>query len=285
MLGKTVTAAAEIRPRRRNPNGPTNVSFPNPPREVDEMDSGEAFVLLRRYHERGDVRAREALIHGFTPLVRNIARRFAGRGESNEDLVQIGLVGLIKAVDRFELDRGVVFSTFAFPYVIGEIKRHFRDRVWSVRLPRPLQELALRAPREQERLTRELGRNPTIREVAEALKTDEEDLLEALAARQAYKTVSFSAPGTVDDAEGDLLEQLGEEDDGYRLSEERIALRAGIARLDERERHVLLLRFTRGLTQSEIAAQLGYSQMHISRILRAALDKLADVMVESPAPA
>jgi RNA polymerase sigma-B factor len=269
MLGKRVTAAAEIRPRRRNPNGPTNVSFPNPPREVDEMDSGEAFVLLRRYHERGDVRAREALIHGFTPLVRNIARRFAGRGESNEDLVQIG----------------VVFSTFAFPYVIGEIKRHFRDRVWSVRLPRPLQELALRAPREQERLTRELGRNPTIREVAEALKTDEEDLLEALAARQAYKTVSFSAPGTVDDAEGDLLEQLGEEDDGYRLSEERIALRAGMARLDERERHVLLLRFTRGLTQSEIAAQLGYSQMHISRILRAALDKLADVMVESPAPA
>ena len=249
------------------------------------MDAGQAQVLLRRYHEQGDLRAREAVIDGFSPLVRNIARRFSGRGESLEDLVQIGLVGLIKAVDRFELDRGVVFSTFAFPYVIGEIKRHFRDRVWSVRIPRPLQELALRAPREQERLTRELGRSPTIREVATALGADEEDLLEAFAARQAYRTVSFSAPAGPEEAEGDLLEQLGEEDDGYRLSEERMVLRAGMAHLDERERRVLLLRFTRGLTQSEIAAQLGYSQMHISRILRAALEKLADAMVESPAPA
>jgi RNA polymerase sigma-B factor len=249
------------------------------------MDAGEAQVLLRRYHEQGDLRAREAVIHGYSPLVRKIARRFTGRGESLEDLVQIGLVGLIKSVDRFDLDRGVVFSTFAFPYVIGEIKRHFRDRVWSVRIPRPVQELALRAPREQERLTRELGRSPTISEVAEALGADEEDLLEAIAARQAYKTFSFSAPAGADEGEGDLLEQLGEEDEGFRLSEERIALRAGMAHLDDRERRVLLLRFTRGLTQSEIAAQLGYSQMHISRILRAALEKLADAMVESPATA
>jgi RNA polymerase sigma-B factor len=249
------------------------------------MDTGEAQVLLRRYHDRGDVAARDALIRGFMPLVRKVAKRFAGRGESVEDLVQVGMIGLIKAVDRFELDRGVVFSTFAFPYVIGEIKRHFRDRVWSVRLPRPLQELAVRAPREQERLTRELDRSPTITELAQALDVDEEDLLEALAARQAYKTVSFSMPATVDDDESDLLDQLGDEDEGYRRSEERIALREGMAQLDDREQRVLLLRFTRGLTQSEIAAQLGYSQMHISRILRAALDKLADVMVESPVQA
>src|SRR6266496_2637768 len=174
------------------------------------MDQSIAHTLLRRYHEQGDFRAREALIESFAPLVRKVALRFSGRGEAFEDLVQVGTVGLIKAVDRFELERGVVFSTFAFPYVMGEIKRHFRDRVWSIRLPRTLQELAIRAPREQERLTRELDRSPTIRELAEALDVDEEDLLEALAARQASRTVSFSAPvGADGELGGDLLEQLG----------------------------------------------------------------------------
>jgi RNA polymerase sigma-B factor len=250
------------------------------------LDAREARALLRRYHEEGDSRARELLIEGWLPSVRGIARRFDGRGEPLEDLVQVGMVGLIKAVDRFDLSRGLEFSTYAIPNVIGEIKRHFRDRAWAVRIPRSLQELGVRLPAEQERLTRALDRSPGTAELAEALGADPEQLLEAIVARQAYSAVSFSsARADEGEEEGDLLDRLGTEDQGYERCEDRFALRAGIARLDERERHVLLLRFTRGLTQSEIAAQLSYSQMHISRILRRALDKLGAALVEDAAAA
>jgi RNA polymerase sigma-B factor len=250
------------------------------------VEASEARRLLRRYHEQRDCQARETLIEASAPLVRRLARRFAGKGEAVEDLTQVGMVGLIKAVDRFELERGVAFTTFATAYVIGEIKRHFRDRVWSVHVPRSLHELALRAPKELERLTAVLGRSPTLRELAQAMNIDAEELLEALEARRAYKSISFSSPAAEPEEGVDLLEQLGEEEEaGYRRSEERIALRAGIAHLAERERRVLLLRFARDLTQSEIAAQLGYSQMHISRILRATLDELAAAIAESPASA
>ena len=249
------------------------------------MDTREMRMLLSRYREHGDSRARELAIEGFAPVVRRIARRFDGRGESLEDLVQVGMVGLIKAVDRFDLDRDVVFSTYAFPCIIGEIKRHLRDRVWSVAVPRPLKELALKLPKEQERLTNLLGRSPTVRELAEAVQVDEEQLLEALDARQAYKTLSLSAPASDSGEEPDLLNQIVSDDNSYERCEERLALQAGIADLDDRERRVLLLRFAQGLTQSEIAVDLGYSQMHISRILRRALEKLGETLVEAPVPA
>jgi RNA polymerase sigma-B factor len=238
----------------------------------------EARALLRQYHEAGDVTAREALVEAWLPSVRRIARRFEGRGEPLEDLAQVGVVGLIKAIDRFDLDRGVEFSTYAMPTIIGEIKRHFRDRAWSVRVPRDVQALAVRLPKEQERLTGKLGRTPTLAELAEALDVEPEQLVEAVDARQAYRAISFSsaAPLAEGEEDGDLLDQLGSEDRGYERSEHRMALRAGIATLDDRERRVLLLRFARDLTQSEIASQLGYSQMHISRILRGALDKLQE---------
>ena len=250
------------------------------------MDSGEALVLLRRYHRDGDGRAREQLIEGWLPTVRRLARRFEGRGEPLEDLVQAGMVGLIKAVDRFELSRGLEFTTYAVPNVIGEIKRHFRDRTWAVRVPRALQELTVRLPGERERLTRLLGREPTIAELAESLAVEPEQLLEAVEAGRAYKAISLTAPapGSEDETEsGGILDQLGDDDPAYEHCDNKLALRAGIHRLDDRERHVLLLRFARELTQSQIAAQLGYSQMHISRILRRALDKLGPALLENTA--
>jgi RNA polymerase sigma-B factor len=247
----------------------------------------DARALLRRYHQQGDAAAREELVEAWLPSVRRIARRFDGRGEPLEDLVQVGVVGLIKAIDRFDLDRGVEFSTYAMPTIIGEMKRHFRDRAWSVRVPRDIQALAVRLPKEQERLTGKLGRTPTLAELAEALAVEPEQLVEAIDARQAYRAISFSsaAPAGEGEEDGDLLEQIGSEDRGYERCERRLALRAGIATLDERERRVLLLRFARDLTQSEIASQLGYSQMHISRILRGALDKLQAVVGDGSAAA
>jgi RNA polymerase sigma-B factor len=252
-----------------------------------ERDVGTTEIrsLLRRYREHGDLRARESLIAGFAPVVRRIARRFEGRGEALEDLVQVGMVGLIKAVDRFDPGREVAFSTYAFPCIIGEIKRHLRDRVWDVGVPRPVKDLAVRLPREQERLSALLGHSPTVRELAEALEADEEQTLEALDARQGYKALSLSATVGDSDDEPDLLGQIGGEDEGYERCEERLVLHAGFEHLDQRERRVLLLRFAHGLTQSEIAVQLGFSQMHISRIIRKALEKLGTAVVEAPAGA
>ncbi len=248
------------------------------------MEPSEVRALFRRYRLHGDLRAREQLIAGFAPVVRRIARRFEGRGEALEDLVQVGTVGLIKAVDRFDLGREVVFSTYAFPCIIGEIKRHLRDRVWDVGVPRPVKELAVRLPKEEERLSATLGRSPTVRELAEALGADEEATLEALDARQGYKALSFSALASESEDDSDLLGQIGSEDESYARCEERLVLHAGLEHLDHRERRVVLLRFAQGLTQSEIAVQLGYSQMHISRILRKALDKLGDAVAD-PIPA
>jgi RNA polymerase sigma-B factor len=247
------------------------------------MESAEILSLFRRYRQEGDLRAREALIADFAPLVRRIARRFEGRGEALEDLVQVGMVGLIKAVDRYDPAREVVFATYAFPCIIGELKRHLRDRVWDLSVPRPVKELAVRLPRERERLTANLGRSPTVRELAEALNVDEERAVEVLSAQQAYRVLSLSASPAESAEEPDLLGQIADEDDGYERCEDRLVLRAGLKHLDSRERRVLLLRFVQGLTQSEIAVQLGYSQMHISRILRKAIEKLGDALVEAPA--
>jgi RNA polymerase sigma-B factor len=217
-------------------------------------------------------------------MVRQVARRFAGRGEPLDDLFQVGMVGLLKAVDRFDLDRGVSFSTYAFPSVVGEIKRHFRDRVWAVRVPRPVKDLANRLPQETARLTNLLGRAPTISELADALDSDEEAVLEAADARYAYSPTSLSARPADEDDESDLLDRLGEQESGYERAEDWATLRAGIAALDARERQIIFLSLARGLTQSEIAARLGYSQMHISRLLCAALDKIrARIAVDVPA--
>ena len=233
--------------------------------------------LLRRYHEGGDLEARERLIEQYLPLVRSLARRYSYRGEQLEDLVQVGCIGLIKAIDRFDVDRGVELTTYATPNIIGEIKRHFRDKGWSVRVPRGLQELNVRLSRLVEELTVQLERSPTIAELAKAAGVEEEEVLEALETGQAYATLSLSAPTGGDESDDlDPLESLGEVEHEYEVSEDRAVLAPGFRVLDERERRILQLRFFEGLTQSQIAQQVGISQMHVSRLIRRALEKIRD---------
>jgi RNA polymerase sigma-B factor len=241
------------------------------------MPSLDDKVLLRKYHEEGDLAARDQLIEQYMSLVRSLARRYAYRGEQLDDLVQIGAIGLIKAIDRFDLDRGVELTTYATPNIIGEIKRHFRDKGWSVRVPRGLQELSVQLSRLVEQLTVQLGRSPTIAEIAKEAGVDEEHVLEALESGRAYSSVSLSA-GSIGDEDGDLdpLETIGTEEHQYEVSEDRAVLEPGFRVLDERERRILHLRFFEGLTQSQIAQQIGISQMHVSRLIRRALEKIRD---------
>ena len=229
--------------------------------------------LLRRYHEQGDRAARAQLIERYMSLVRSLARRYASRGEQLDDLVQIGAIGLIKAIDRFDINRGVELTTYATPNIIGEIKRHFRDHGWAVRVPRGLQELSIQLMRVVEQLTGELSRSPTIAELAEATGASEEDVLEALETGRAYSPLSLSVSSSGDDDELDPLESLGDDDHEYEVSEDRAVLEPGLRVLDERERLILQLRFYEGLTQSQIAQRVGISQMHVSRLIRRALEK------------
>jgi RNA polymerase sigma-B factor len=238
-------------------------------------------VLLRRYHEDGDLAAREELIERYMSLVRSLARRYAYRGEQLDDLVQIGAIGLIKAIDRFDLERGVELTTYATPNIIGEIKRHFRDKGWSVRVPRGLQELNVQVSKLIEQLTVQLGRSPTIPELAKAAGVEEEQVLEALESGRAYTSVSLSTgSGSDEDGELDPLESLGTIEHEYEISEDRAVLAPGFKVLDERERKILHLRFFSGLTQSQIAAEIGISQMHVSRLIRRSLEKIREEIAE-----
>ena len=238
-------------------------------------------ILLRKYHEEGDLHAREKLIEQYMSLVRSLARRYSYRGEQLEDLVQIGAIGLIKAIDRFDLDRGVELTTYATPNIIGEIKRHFRDKGWSVRVPRGLQELNVQLSRLVEQLTVQLARSPTIPELAKAAGVEEEEVLEALESGRAYTSLSLSVGGGGgDDDDLDPLESLGTEEHQYEVSEDRAVLAPGFKVLDERERKILQLRFFEGLTQSQIAQQVGISQMHVSRLIRRSLEKIRETIAE-----
>src|SRR5262249_36488964 len=209
-------------------------------------------------------------------LVRSLARRYAYRGEQLDDLVQIGAIGLIKAIDRFDIDRGVELTTYATPNIIGEIKRHFRDKGWAVRVPRGLQELNVQLSRLMDSLTIQRGRSPTIPELAKASGVEEEQVLEALESGRAYTSLSLSVGGSGDDDDLDPLESLGTEEHEYEVSEDRALLAPGFRALDERERMILQLRFFDGLTQSQIAQRVGISQMHVSRLIRRSLEKIRD---------
>src|ERR1700749_4730562 len=231
----------------------------------------------RRYHEDGDLQAREKLIEQYMSLVRSLARRYSYRGEQLEDLVQIGAIGLIKAIAPFDIERGVELTTYATPNIIGEIKRHFRDKGWAVRVPRGLQELNVQLSKLVEGLTVQLGRSPTIPELAKAAGVEEEEVLEALESGRAYTSLSLSVGGGGgDDDDLDPLESLGTVEHQYEVSEDRAILAPGFKVLDERERQILHLRFFEGLTQSQIAQQVGISQMHVSRLIRRALEKIRE---------
>jgi RNA polymerase sigma-B factor len=227
--------------------------------------------LLRRWHENGDERARLELVERTLPLARTLARRYANKGESLDDLEQVAALGLVKAIDRFDLDREVRFTTFAVPTISGEIKRHFRDRGWMLRVPRDVQELSARVSITRERLTRELGRSPTVAELASAAHVTVEQILEALGAADAYRALSLDEPL----GEGiDALDSIGGDDDGFERVEQRYMLRSGLTHLPAREREILHLRFYEGLTQREIADRVGVSQMHVSRLIRRSLESL-----------
>ncbi|MBC7645396.1 MAG: SigB/SigF/SigG family RNA polymerase sigma factor [Thermoleophilia bacterium] len=242
------------------------------PTHDDKLDH----QLLYKYHRDGDLHARDQLITLYLPLVRSLARRYAYRGEQLEDLVQVGCIGLIKAIDRFDIERGVELTTYATPNIIGEIKRHFRDKGWAVRVPRGLQELNVRLSKLIEQLTVQLERSPNIAELAKASGATEEEVLEALETGQAYSSVSLSSGPSGGDDDGDLdpLESFGVEEAQYAITEDRAVLAPGFAALDDRERFILHLRFFEGLTQSQIASRVGISQMHVSRLIRRSLTKI-----------
>jgi RNA polymerase sigma-B factor len=244
------------------------------PASLDERE------LLRRYHEEGDLVARDVLVERMLPLVRRLARRYANRGETLDDLEQVGSLGLIKAIQRFDVSRELKLSTFAVPTILGEIKRHFRDRVWSLRVPRDLQELNARLAKEVEGMTSRLGRSPTVEELAAGSHTSVERVLDAMQGAQAFAAVSLDEP-IVDDrrATADLL---GREDEAFAQAERRELLRLGLDALPERERQILRLRFFAGLTQREIADRVGISQMHVSRLIRRSLETMRDALETTP---
>jgi RNA polymerase sigma-B factor len=226
--------------------------------------------LLRLYHDQGDASAREVLVQRHLPLVRSLARRYAGRGEALDDIEQVGAIGLIKAIDRYDLEREVALTTYATPNVVGEIKRHFRDKGWAIRVPRALQELNGKMGPTIERLTGKLGRSPSITEIANEFQVSPEQVLEAMEAGSAYAPASLSqGPGG---EEGDL-DPMDEE---FSRSEDRASLEPALLRLPQREREILRMRFEDGLTQTQIAERVGISQMHVSRLIRRSLDRMRD---------
>ncbi len=220
---------------------------------------------------------RDELVEMHLPLVEYLARRFAGRGEPLDDLVQVGTLGLIKAVDRFDLDREVEFSTYATPTVVGEIKRHFRDKGWTIRVPRRLQELRAAISSATADLTQDLGRSPTVRELAERLRVDEEEVLDGLESANAYAAMSLDTSSSEDVPS--VADTLGAEDEALTGVENRESLKPLLDTLPEREKRLLALRFFQNMTQSQIAAELGISQMHVSRLLSRTLATLRESLL------
>ncbi len=246
---------------------------------VDRERTRELFIELQGAPE-GDPRkqrARDSLVEQHLPLVEHLARRFRNRGEPYDDLVQVATIGLIKSVDRFDLERGVEFSTYATPTIVGEIKRHFRDKGWAVRVPRRLQELRLSLASATSELSQKQGRAPTVAELAAHMKITDEEVLEGLESANAYSTLSLDAGDT---GSGDepmpVSETLGVEDEGLEGVEYRESLKPMLEQLPPREKKILMLRFFKNMTQSEIAAEVGISQMHVSRLLARTLAQLRE---------
>jgi RNA polymerase sigma-B factor len=244
------------------------------------LDRTDKEALMRTFEAFADTRdpgLRDQLIEAHLGLAEYLARRFTNRGEPLDDLVQVASLGLVKAVERFDPSRGLEFTTFATPTIVGELKRHFRDKGWAVRVPRRVQELHLRVTRVIDDLALELGRSPTIPEIAKRAGTTEDEVTEAVDAGSAYRSASLDAGRGDDDESPGLLGQLGEADPELSRAERRAALSPLISELPEREQMMLYLRFYDGLTQSEIAKRLGISQMHVSRLLSRSLQQLREL--------
>jgi RNA polymerase sigma-B factor len=243
--------------------------------------------LFRRWQRSGDQRSREELVDRFMPLARNLARRYAGAREPFDDLLQVASLGLVKAIDRFDTERGAAFSSFAVPTILGELKRYFRDLGWSVHVPRGAQEQALKVQEAHERLTTKTGRPPTVNQLAEFLELSVENVLDALETAAAHHSTSLDVPREDrNDESGSLVDVFGEEDRRYELVDETVTISVAAKQLSPRDRRVLALRFVNDMTQTQIAQEIGVSQMQVSRILRRALSRLRELTeADDTAPA
>lgn len=240
-------------------------------------DKEKTHELFRRYKEHGDMDAREKLVMSHLNLVRFLANKFKNRGEPLDDLMQVGYLGLLKAIDRFDPDRGLEFTTYATPTILGEIKRHFRDKGWSVRVPRRLQELSAKVNQATDALTTELQRSPTVEEIAEYLGASVDEVLEAMESSSAYTSVPLEAPGSSDaDDTPSVLDRYASEDSDLSFTDDRLVIEEALKGFSPREREVIEMRFVRGMTQIEIAEQLGVSQVQVSRLLRRTLKKIQE---------
>lgn len=251
------------------------IDRPSPSRRFDSDAENDQSQLFRRWQQDGDQAAREALVRQFMPLVRSLARRYDRSSEPFDDLLQVASVGLLKAINRFDLERGHSFASYAVPTILGEMRRYFRDCGWSVHVPRGDQERALKVRDAQEALSNEKGHAPTVHQLAQYLELDTEQVINGMQAIHAYESVPLDAPrsGGEEDALS-LGDTLGEEDERYELVELDATLVAALDHIAPRERAMLHMRFVDDLTQTEIAARLGISQMQVSRLLRRSLDQL-----------
>jgi RNA polymerase sigma-B factor len=244
----------------------------------------EAQELFIRWQRDRDLRAREELVQRFLPLARKLARRYSGAREPFDDLLQVASLGLVKAVDRFDTSRGTAFSSFAVPTILGELKRYFRDLGWAVHVPRGAQELAVKVEDAQQQLSAHTGRSPTVQELAEYLELSIEDVLSSLETSRAHHAASLDAPH--DDGEGEsgtVADSFGGEDPGLLLADARVTVGAAARHLTARERQVLTLRFVKDQTQTQIAAEIGVSQMQVSRILRRSIARLSELTDDASA--
>jgi RNA polymerase sigma-B factor len=235
--------------------------------------------LWRRFAARRDAASREELVRRYMPFAKNLALRYRGASESFDDLLQVANLGLVNAIDRFDPARGTPFAAFASPTILGELKRHFRDRVWTVRVPRGLHDRMAEVDKATTQLTVELQRSPSVGEIAAKLELDPGDVLEVLEANHNRRPLSLDRP-LGDEEESPASEWIGDEDEGYELIEDKLTLEGVLPQLDERERLILKLRFVDDMTQSQIAERIGHSQMHVSRILRRTLDRIREEVAE-----
>ena len=238
-------------------------------------DKQKTHELFRRYKEHGDMDAREQLVMSHLNLVRVLANKFKNRGEPLDDLIQVGYLGLLKAIDRFDPERGLEFTTYATPTILGEIKRHFRDKGWSVRVPRRLQELSAKVNQATDTLTTQLQRSPTIDEIADYLGVTVDEVLEAMESGEAYSSVPLEA-GSGDDDAVSVIDRYASEDADLNASDDRILIERVLRDFTPKEQQVVHLRFIDGLTQAEIAQKLDISQVQVSRLLRRTLKRMQE---------
>jgi RNA polymerase sigma-B factor len=266
---ESTTTSAAIRDQ-------TGTRTASSPRSQQDADALALLTLLADLPAGSPdrARARERLVGMYLPLAEHLARRFQNRGELLDDLVQVACLALLKSIDGFDPNRGAAFTSYAIPMIVGELKRHFRDKGWDVRVPRRLQELRLEITKISGDLAQRLGRSPTVADLAAHLEVSEEEVIEALDCAQAYRALSLHAPVSGDDSGGELIDLLGGIDPEMATVEDRAALRPALAQLPEREQRIIAMRFFGNMTQSQIAAEIGISQMHVSRLLAHALGVL-----------